>query len=101
MNGVCVRWRGWLDVERLDGVGCLEFDDERATREDALLRDQIERYNQRLREFEDKQRGYRAQAQAAQQERVAAAQHEHQELEVGRLGMGATAARQHAYMKLF
>lgn len=30
MNGVCVRWRGWIDLERLDGVGCLEFDEERA-----------------------------------------------------------------------
>lgn len=23
-------WRGWMDLERLDGVGCLEFDEERA-----------------------------------------------------------------------
>ncbi|KAJ8920845.1 hypothetical protein NQ315_015637, partial [Exocentrus adspersus] len=59
MNGVCVRWRGWIDVERLDGVGCLEYNEERAAQEDALLREQIERYNQRLREFEDKQRVYR------------------------------------------
>ncbi|KAI5744178.1 hypothetical protein M8J77_026417 [Diaphorina citri] len=57
MNGVCVRWRGWLDLERLDGVGCLEYDEEKAMIEDAMLRDQIERYNQRLREFE-KQRSY-------------------------------------------
>lgn len=61
MNGVCVRWRGWLDLERLDGVGCLEYNEERAMAEDALLREQIERYNQRLREFEDKQRVYRGQ----------------------------------------
>ncbi|VVC97381.1 unnamed protein product [Leptidea sinapis] len=59
MNGVCVRWRGWIDLERLDGAGCLELDEERAAIEDAALRDQIERYNQRLREFEDKQRAYR------------------------------------------
>ncbi|CAH1183981.1 unnamed protein product [Phaedon cochleariae] len=63
MNGVCVRWRGWIDVERLDGVGCLEYNEERAAQEDALLREQIERYNQRLREFEDKQRGYRQERQ--------------------------------------
>jgi len=56
MNGVCVRWRGWIDLERLDGVGCIEFCEERAATEDALLREQIERYNTRLREFEDKQR---------------------------------------------
>ncbi|CAG7728776.1 unnamed protein product [Allacma fusca] len=54
MNGVCVRWRGWLDLERLDGVGCLEYDEEAAQIEDAGLREQIERYNQRLREFEEK-----------------------------------------------
>ncbi|KAM3964665.1 protein big brother [Aphomia sociella] len=59
MNGVCVRWRGWIDLERLDGAGCLELDEERAAIEDAALRDQIERYNQRLRDFEDKQRAYR------------------------------------------
>lgn len=46
-------------MERLDGVGCLEYNEERAAQEDAILREQIERYNQRLREFEDKQRGYR------------------------------------------
>lgn len=60
MNGVCVRWRGWFDLERLDGVGCLEYDEERAVEEDALLRDQLERYNQRLRDFEEKQRAYRS-----------------------------------------
>lgn len=58
MNGVCVKFRGWLDLERVDGVGCLEFDDRRAAHEDAILREQIDRYNQRLRDFEDKQRAY-------------------------------------------
>lgn len=59
-NGVCVRFRGWIDLERLDGVGCLEYDERRAAQEDAILRDQIERYNQRLRDFEDNsKRGYR------------------------------------------
>jgi Core binding factor beta subunit len=31
--------------------------------EDSMLRDQIERYNQRLRDFEDKQRVYRSHQQ--------------------------------------
>lgn len=89
MNGVCVRWRGWIDVERLDGVGCLEYDEERAAREDAILREQIERYNQRLREFEDKQRGYRTTDRADQ------------DLEV-RQGMGMVGGMQRGqYMKLF
>ncbi|XP_017480119.1 protein big brother [Anastrepha obliqua] len=59
MNGVCVRFRGWLDLERLDGSGCLEFDERRAMHEDQILREQIERYNLRLREFEDSKRAYR------------------------------------------
>ncbi|KAG8226963.1 hypothetical protein J437_LFUL009514 [Ladona fulva] len=76
MNGVCVRWRGWIDLERLDGVGCLEYDEERAQMdklfffpisnskvEDAMLREQLEHYNQRLREFEDRQKAYRSHQQ--------------------------------------
>lgn len=30
MNGVCVLWRGWVDLHRLDGAGRLEFDEDRA-----------------------------------------------------------------------
>ncbi|XP_064599092.1 core-binding factor subunit beta-like [Liolophura sinensis] len=59
MNGVCVVWRGWVDLNRLDGVGSLDYDSERAQVEDALLREQIERYNRRIREFEERQRQYR------------------------------------------
>ena len=60
MNGVCVTWRGWIDLERLDGVGCLEYDEERAAEEDAILRDQLQRYNRRVQEFDEKQRAYRS-----------------------------------------
>ncbi|CAG2102881.1 unnamed protein product [Medioppia subpectinata] len=56
MNGVCVRWRGWLDLERLDGVACLEYDEERGAIEDSILREQMERYNSRMRELEERQR---------------------------------------------
>lgn len=63
MNGVCVKFRGWIDLDRLDGVGCLEYDERRAIHEDAILREQIDRYNQRLRDFEDKQRSYRGDRQ--------------------------------------
>ncbi|KAL5022149.1 hypothetical protein ScPMuIL_001304 [Solemya velum] len=59
MNGVCVVWRGWLDLTRLDGVACLDFDADRAAVEDSLLREQIEQYNRRLQELEDRQRQYR------------------------------------------
>lgn len=39
LNGVCVIWKGWIDLQRLDGMGCLEFDEERAQvgRPQALL----------------------------------------------------------------
>lgn len=30
LNGVCVIWRGWIDLQRLDGMGYLEYDAERA-----------------------------------------------------------------------
>lgn len=59
MNGVCVRFRGWLDLERLDGIGCLEYDERHGAHEDEVLKEQLERYNQRLKDFEDKQRTYR------------------------------------------
>lgn len=48
MNGVCVRFRGWVDLDRLDGVACLEYDEVRAQQEDAQLCEQIENYNQRM-----------------------------------------------------
>ena len=54
LNGVCVRWKGWMDLERLDGVGCLEYDEENAVIEDAKLREQVELYNRRLREIEER-----------------------------------------------
>ncbi|GFS71608.1 protein brother [Nephila pilipes] len=58
MNGVCVRWRGTLDMERLDGVGCLEFDEELARIEDSRLQQQLEAYNKRVQELEVKQRTF-------------------------------------------
>jgi len=30
LNGVCVIWKGWIDCNRLDGTGCLEFDEEKS-----------------------------------------------------------------------
>lgn len=57
MNGVCVRFRGWIDLERLDGIGCLEYDERRGAHEDAILKEQLDRYSQRLKDFEDTKRG--------------------------------------------
>lgn len=53
MDGVCVRFRGSLDLERLDGIGRLEYDERRGAHEDAILKEQLERYSQRLKDFED------------------------------------------------
>ncbi|XP_015378386.1 PREDICTED: protein big brother-like [Diuraphis noxia] len=61
MNGVCVRWKGRIDLDKLDGIGCLEFDEERAMIENRMLQEQIERYNDRIREYQDKPRAYRNQ----------------------------------------
>ena len=57
MNGVCVGFRGWLDLERLDGIGRLEYDERRGAHEDVILKEQLERYSQRLKDFEDTKRG--------------------------------------------
>lgn len=43
LNGVCVLWRGWVDLQRLEGFGCLEFDEYRAYLEDAMLKQQIDK----------------------------------------------------------
>ncbi|XP_070196307.1 core-binding factor subunit beta-like isoform X2 [Littorina saxatilis] len=62
LNGVCVIWRGWVDLDRLDGIGSLEFDEERAEAEDALLREQDEEYERifnQQQEFEERQRRFR------------------------------------------
>ncbi|GIX89618.1 protein brother [Caerostris extrusa] len=58
MNGVCVRWKGTLDLDRLDGVGCLEFDEELARLEDVRLQQQIEAYNNKVQELDSKQRNF-------------------------------------------
>ncbi|XP_033013152.1 core-binding factor subunit beta isoform X4 [Lacerta agilis] len=58
LNGVCVIWKGWIDLQRLDGMGCLEFDEERA-QEDALAQQAFEEARRRTREFEDRDRSHR------------------------------------------
>ncbi|NP_001161519.1 core binding factor beta subunit [Saccoglossus kowalevskii] len=58
-NGVCVIFRAWMDIERLDGIGCLEYDAERAQIEDTIMKQTIEQTQRRLREFEERQRIHR------------------------------------------
>ncbi|XP_066541620.1 core-binding factor subunit beta isoform X4 [Hoplias malabaricus] len=59
LNGVCVIWKGWIDLQRLDGMGCLEYDDERAQHEDALAQAAFEEARRRTRDFEDRDRSHR------------------------------------------
>lgn len=42
-NGVCVKFHGWLDVQRLRGFGSLAFDEEAAQVEDNILRETLTR----------------------------------------------------------
>ncbi|XP_061773409.1 core-binding factor subunit beta isoform X1 [Nerophis ophidion] len=59
LNGVCVIWRGWIDLQRLDGMGLLEYDDERAQHEDALAQAAFEEARRRTRDFEERERSHR------------------------------------------
>ena len=40
-----MQWRGYIDLEQLQGVAKLEFDAERADAESQLLHQQLEQYN--------------------------------------------------------
>ena len=44
LNGVCVFWQGWIDLIRLDGMGCLDFDEELAHQEDLIMKKQVKYY---------------------------------------------------------
>ncbi|XP_067408077.1 core-binding factor subunit beta isoform X5 [Emydura macquarii macquarii] len=68
LNGVCVIWKGWIDLQRLDGMGCLEFDDERAQQEDALAQQAFEEARRRTREFEDRDRSHREEMEGRRQQ---------------------------------
>ncbi|XP_078256637.1 core-binding factor subunit beta isoform X3 [Rhinoraja longicauda] len=59
LNGVCVIWKGWIDLQRLDGMGCLEFDEDRAQQEDTLVQQAFEDSRRRTRDFEDRDRSHR------------------------------------------
>ncbi|XP_076964309.1 core-binding factor subunit beta-like isoform X3 [Callospermophilus lateralis] len=68
LNGVCVIWKGWIDLQRLDGMGCLEFDEERAQQEDALAQQAFEEARRRTREFEDRDRSHWEEMEARRQQ---------------------------------
>jgi len=45
LNGVCVMWKGWINLNRLDGMGMIEYDEERAQMESAQV-NSISSYHQ-------------------------------------------------------
>ena len=62
-------------MERLDGVGAIEFDEEAAAIEDAALRDTVEAYNRRVKEFEEHSKARSRQIAAFQHAAAAHAAH--------------------------
>ncbi|XP_074599249.1 protein big brother-like [Brevipalpus obovatus] len=44
MNGVCVYCKGWLDLDKLEGIASLEYDVERGAIEDAHRRELVDRW---------------------------------------------------------
>ena len=54
---MCVRWRGWLCLDKLEGVGSLDLDLELVQREEQLLQRQLALVQQKLRECEELYRG--------------------------------------------
>ncbi|XP_006795866.1 core-binding factor subunit beta [Neolamprologus brichardi] len=68
LNGVCVIWKGWIDLQRLDGMGYLEYDDERAQHEDALAQAAFEEARRRTRDFEDRERSHREDLESRRQQ---------------------------------
>eukprot|EP00096_Caligus_rogercresseyi_P001387 TRINITY_DN1218_c0_g1_i8.p1 TRINITY_DN1218_c0_g1~~TRINITY_DN1218_c0_g1_i8.p1 ORF type:complete len:219 (+),score=65.73 TRINITY_DN1218_c0_g1_i8:57-713(+) len=55
VNGVNVRWKGFLNMEKLDGVGSLRFDEDSARIEEMANRERIESYKHAFREWEASQ----------------------------------------------
>ncbi|XP_020907786.1 core-binding factor subunit beta isoform X1 [Exaiptasia diaphana] len=63
LNGVCVIFKGWIDLQRLDGIGFVDFDEERAKKEDKVMRETLEQTKQRIAEFEERQRQWKEEQQ--------------------------------------
>lgn len=63
LNGVCVKWVGWIDLHTLNGKAKLVYDVENATEEDKLMREAMEQARERQRQFEESQRRWQEQMQ--------------------------------------
>ena len=49
MDGVCVLWVGWIDLETLNGKAKLVYDEEQAKLEDELMRKVVKETQERVR----------------------------------------------------
>jgi len=67
MNGVCVKWVGWVDLETLNGKARLVYDEDQAKIEDELMRKVMKETQERVRLFEENQRRWQ---QEQQQQRL-------------------------------
>ncbi|CAD5114344.1 DgyrCDS3482 [Dimorphilus gyrociliatus] len=56
LNGVCVIFIGSINLERLDGTGCIQFDTERAQIENQLLNQELSQYRRTTETFEERYR---------------------------------------------
>ncbi|XP_066288446.1 core-binding factor subunit beta-like isoform X2 [Branchiostoma lanceolatum] len=78
LNGVCVRWKGWIDLQRLDGIGSVEFDEEKAKIEEQQMKEAMEQATRRQREFEERQQAHRDQMERRAEEEAEMRRHLHQ-----------------------
>merc|ERR1711981_188029 len=72
VNGLCVRWKGYINMEKLDGVGGFRFDEEFARIEDMAMQQIVECNKGMVRDLEEQGQRHRYALQQAQQQAAAA-----------------------------
>lgn len=72
LNGVCLRWKGYINLEKLDGVGGMKFDEDSSRIEDAIMQQQVESYKHAIRDWDEQQQRHRAALQQARASQLAA-----------------------------
>lgn len=72
INGLCVRWKGYINMEKLDGVGGFRFDEEFARIEDMAMQQIVECNKGMVRDLEEQGQRHRYAIQQAQQQAAAA-----------------------------
>jgi hypothetical protein len=72
LNGVCLRWKGYINLEKLDGVGGMKFDEDSSRVEDAIMQQQVESYKHAIRDWDEQQQRHRVALQQARASQLAA-----------------------------